>query len=175
MLHGNHITSHTHLYISLLWDVYSCISYLHFICLLLCSPHLPYTILIPLILPGECIDIWAPGENIHGLGNEDYEEITLSGTSVAAAFVSGTLSTFMEEINSHDFPQTEFSVRAKEKMLARSERDVLGNIGALSPNRILQTASSPCTSDDHCEDPKVCVGLSLGLNGACGVVSDFFN
>ena len=119
---------------------------------------------------GECIDIWAPGEDIEGLGIEDYEEITMSGTSVAAAFVTGTLSMFMEEINSHDFPQTEFSIHAKENMLRRSERDVLGDLGAYSPNRMLQTSSSPCQIDAHCEDPKKCM-----YDGACGVVSDYFN
>ena len=104
------------------------------------------------------------------MGNEDFEEIVMSGTSVAAGFVSGTLSMFMEEIASSEFHQNTFSVRAKEKMLMRSERDVLGDLGAYSPNRMLQTSSSPCQSNAHCEAPKVCM-----YDGACGRIADYFN
>ena len=39
---------------------------------------------------GECIDVWAPGEAIAGASNTgEYESVIKSGTSVAAAFVTG--------------------------------------------------------------------------------------
>lgn len=106
---------------------------------------------------GECIDIWGPGENIVGATNEDYETVTLSGTSVAAAFVSGTATMFLGEILSSDNPQSVFGTRTKEKMLTRAERDVLGDIGVYSSNRMLQTTSSACEVNAHCDAGKVCM------------------
>ena len=116
---------------------------------------------------GECIDIWAPGENIVGATNDPYETVTLSGTSVAAAFVSGSATMFLEEILSYANPQSVFGTLAKEKMLTRSERDILGDIGVYSSDRMLQTTSSQCQANWHCVSPKVCL-----YDGSCGYQTD---
>lgn len=118
---------------------------------------------------GQCIDIWAPGEDIVGANEEDFGTVTMSGTSVAAAFVSGTITQFLEEILSSETPQEMFPFRAKDKMLARSERDALGDVGVYGTDRVLQTTSSPCLSNIHCIAPKVCLH-----DGACGIMSDYF-
>jgi subtilisin family serine protease len=118
---------------------------------------------------GQCIDIWAPGEDIVGANEEDWGTVTMSGTSVAAAFVSGTITQFLEEVLSSETPQEMFPLRAKDKMLTRSERDALGDVGVYGTDRVLQTTSSPCLSNIHCEAPKVCL-----YDGACGILSDYF-
>jgi len=59
---------------------------------------------------GECIDVWAPGEDIYGASNQgEYESVMKSRTSVAAAFVTGALFLFFEEINTKEYTVEEFT------------------------------------------------------------------
>ena len=120
---------------------------------------------------GSCIDIWAPGEAITGASNEgEFETTTLSGTSVAAAFVSGASTMFLEEVFTDTTSQSSYASIVKEKMYDKAERDVLGDLGHMSRNRMLQTTSSACQSDAHCDAPKKCL-----YDGVCGILANHFN
>ena len=125
---------------------------------------------------GECIDIWAPGELIEGATNTgEYDTTVMSGTSVAAAFATGTATMFLEEIFSSDTmpsdtTQSQYPGLAKSKMFARSERNVLGDIGHKSPDKILQTTTSMCQASSQCEAPLSCL-----YDGVCGQLSDYFS
>ena len=122
---------------------------------------------------GECIDIWAPGELIQGATNTgEYDTTTMSGTSVAAAFTTGVATMFLGQILTYNTPQTRaygFADIAKEKMLNQGEKDVLGNIGHKSVDRILQTTSSACQTNAHCDPPLTCL-----YDGVCGNLADYF-
>ena len=120
---------------------------------------------------GPCIDIWAPGEAITGASNEgEFDRTTMSGTSVAASFVSGASTMFLEEVFTDTTSQSSFASIVKEKMYDKAERDVLGDLGHMSLNRMLQTTSSACQSDAHCDAPKKCL-----YDGVCGNLADHFN
>ena len=55
-------------------------------------------------------------------------------------------------------------------MYDKAERDVLGDLGHMSRNRMLQTTSSACQSDAHCDAPKKCL-----YDGVCGILANHFN
>ena len=112
---------------------------------------------------GECIDIWAPGEDIAGATNSgEYDTVLKSGTSVAAAFVSGIASLFFEEINTADFELDVFAARVKEKIVNKAEINILDDIGHGSPNRIVQTTAVRCLVNTHCQK-----GLTCLRDGTC--------
>ena len=120
---------------------------------------------------GECIDVWAPGEDIYGATNTgEYDSVMKSGTSVAAAFVTGASSLFFDEINTEIYPDPgAFTARVKDKILRKAEKDVLGNIGTASINKIIQTTASSCQIDAHCD-----YGLECLMDGVCGDMSQYF-
>lgn len=122
---------------------------------------------------GECIDIWAPGDEIVAATNTgEYDTTTMSGSSVAAAFTTGVITMMLGQILTHNTPQTRaygFADIAKEKMLNQGEKDVLGEIGHKSVDRILQTTSSACQTNAHCDPPQTCL-----YDGVCGDLSDYF-
>ncbi|KAJ9066288.1 proteinase B [Entomophthora muscae] len=79
---------------------------------------------------GDCLDAFAPGENILSLsinGNPQY----VSGTSMAAAHVSGLTAIFMSK-NENYFPFDVYDL-----LIDSSQRDVLENIGKGSPNLLV--------------------------------------
>ena len=120
---------------------------------------------------GECIDIWAPGDEIVGASNTGaYDEVMMSGTSVAAAFVSGAATHFLEEFDGLVAnTQTQWGSRVKEKMIARSERG-LGDLGHSTTNDLsLQTTASMCQKNSDCNS-----GTCLP-DGACGDMNKFFS
>jgi len=120
---------------------------------------------------GECIDIWAPGELIEGATNTgEYDTTTMSGTSVAAAFTTGTMTMFLEGILTSDTLQSQYPELAKSRMFAQCERNVLGDIGHKSPDKILQTTTSMCQASSQCEAPLSCL-----YDGVCGQLSDYFH
>ena len=119
---------------------------------------------------GECIDIWAPGEAITGATNTgEYDTTIMSGTSVAAAFTTGVATMFLGQILTHNTLQSEFADITKSKMISQGEKNVLGEIGHESVDRILQTASSACQSNAHCDAPDTCL-----YDGVCGNLADYF-
>ena len=112
----------------------------------------------------------APGASIVGASHEgEFESGSMSGTSVATAFTAGTATMFLEQVLA-DSPQSTFPLWVKEKMFDKAEKDVLGDIGHMSVNRMLQTTSSACQSDAHCDAPKKCL-----YDGVCGNLADHFN
>jgi len=112
---------------------------------------------------GECIDIWAPGEDIAGATNSgEYDTVLKSGTSVAAAFVSGVASLFFEELNTAEFGTDELAARVKENVLYKAEINILDKIGHGSPNRIVQTTAVRCLVNSHCSS-----GLTCLRDGTC--------
>ena len=116
---------------------------------------------------GECIDIWAPGEAIAGASSTgEYDTTIMSGTSVAAAFVTGATSLFLEEFLTSRRSNYRMPQMVKTKMFNRAERGILGDLGHLSVNRMLQTPSSQCQANWHCA-PKVCL-----YDGSCGYQTD---
>ena len=121
---------------------------------------------------GECIDIWAPGHEIMGASNTgEYEEVMMSGTSVAAAFVSGAATHFLEEFDGR-VPNTltQWPGRLKEKMIVRSEQGSLGDLGHSTTSvKALQTTVSVCLTDDDCN------GVTCMPDGSCGNIQEFFN
>ena len=119
---------------------------------------------------GECIDIWAPGEDIDGASNTgEYDSVTKSGTSVAASFVAGTASLFFEEVDSKIGPPSAFTARVKDKIMRKAEKNVLGNIGTASVNKVVQTTASGCQINAHCDN-----GLECLPDGTCGDMSAYF-
>ena len=94
----------------------------------------------------------------------------MSGTSVAAAFVSGASTLFLEEVSTERVSQSGFAPIVKEKMYDKAEKNVLGYLGHMSPNRMLQTTSSACQTDSHCDAPKKCL-----YDGVCGILANHFN
>lgn len=112
---------------------------------------------------GECIDVWAPGEDIVAAANDgEYESVSKSGTSVAAAFVTGVASLFFEAVNSKDQAAGDMPALVKERMMDKAELDILGDVGYGSVNRIVQTTASRCLSDGHCS-----AGLTCMPDGVC--------
>ena len=119
---------------------------------------------------GECIDIWAPGELIEGATNTgEYDTPTMSGTSVAAAFTTGVATMFLGQILTKNTLQSEFADFTKSKMITQGEKNVLGDIGHESVDRILQTTASACQSNSHCDAPMTCL-----YDGVCGNLADYF-
>lgn len=117
---------------------------------------------------GECIDIWAPGEDIVGASNAgEYESVSKSGTSVAAAFVAGAASLFFETIWSEQYPAEEFSERVKEIIINKAEINILEDIGHNSVNKIIQTTVSRCSLNSHCAPGLTC----LTRDGMCADLS----
>jgi len=97
---------------------------------------------------GECIDIWAPGEDILGASNlGEFESVSKSGTSVAAAFVAGIATLHLETVNSQEHTFEDYSAIVKDKLISQGERDALGDIGYGSVNKIAQTTASRCTGN----------------------------
>ena len=94
----------------------------------------------------------------------------MSGTSVAAAFVSGASTLFLEEVSTERVSQSGFAPIVKEKMYDKAEKNVLGYLGHMSPNRMLQTTSSACQTDSHCDAPKKCL-----YDGVCGILAHHFS
>ena len=112
---------------------------------------------------GQCVDIWGPGEDIAGASNAgEYESVTKSGTSVAAAFVSGAATLFLESSNTDELLITEVTAWVKEKMVNKAEINILGELGHGSPSKMLQTTVSKCLVNDHCD-----VGLTCLFDGTC--------
>lgn len=118
---------------------------------------------------GECVHIWSPGESIVGASHiGEYEQTTMSGTSVAAAFVSGIASTFLEELLPEE-TQEDFAPRTRFKLMKKAEKEVLGELGYTSIDLIVQTTASRCQSNSHCNEPLKCLA-----DGVCGLMSDYF-
>ena len=93
----------------------------------------------------------------------------MSGTSVAAAFTTGVATMFLEQIFTKNTLQSEFADITKSKMMTQAEKDVLGDIGHESPDKILQTSASACQSNSHCDAPMTCL-----YDGVCGNLADYF-
>mmetsp|Transcript_40789 Transcript_40789/g.85472 ORF Transcript_40789/g.85472 Transcript_40789/m.85472 type:complete len:168 (-) Transcript_40789:138-641(-) len=111
---------------------------------------------------GECIDIWAPGEDIFGASNQgEYESVSKSGTSVAAAFVAGVASLYFESVNTDLHASNTFPAIVKEKVINQAERNNLGDIGYGSPDLMAQTTASRCSSNASCGPGVKC------LDGVC--------
>ena len=134
---------------------------------------------------GECIDIWAPGDMIMGATNTgEYDISEMNGTSVAAAFVSGTATMFLEELLDRLDVGTpmeggvgvpSWPAKVKAKMLSRAEKGgtrgpILGDLGRFSPDVMLQTTSSACQANWHCDIP----GETCMYDGVCGDMSKYF-
>lgn len=97
---------------------------------------------------GECIDIWAPGEDILGASNlGEFESVSNSGTSVAAAFVAGIATLHLETVNSQEHIFEDYSTIVKDKLISQGERDALDDIGYGSVNKIAQTTASRCSGN----------------------------
>jgi len=107
---------------------------------------------------GPCIDVWAPGENVLGAANTgEFDRASLSGTSVASAFVAGTAALFFEQINTKNYSPLELSPLVKEFLINKAEINALGNIGYGSHNKMLQTTVSKCEINSHCEKGLTCI------------------
>jgi len=121
---------------------------------------------------GECIDIWAPGHEIMGASNTgEYDEVMMTGTSVAAAFVSGSATHFLEEIDGRVAnTQTLWAGRVKDKMIRRGEYG-LGDLGhGTRKNLGLQTTVSVCITNDDCPGASTCM-----MDGACGNMEEIWS
>jgi len=82
---------------------------------------------------GPCVDVFAPGVNITSAGNfsDTASAPGWSGTSMAAPHVTGWVARYMEEFPSATLAQS------KSALIASSTKDVLTDVGAGSPNRLL--------------------------------------
>ena len=81
---------------------------------------------------GNCIDLWAPGKNVKGADNGGNNDTTTgSGTSPAAALVAGMAARYLSVFPDHTPAQVEAA------LIASATPNVLSNLGAGSPNRLL--------------------------------------
>jgi subtilisin family serine protease len=112
---------------------------------------------------GGCIDLFAAGEDIVGASNAgEYESASMSGTSVAAAFVAGAATLFCEEVNPEEHEDNARAAYVKAKIVRKAEVNVLGVIGHGSPNKNAQTTASKCEVNAHCM-----AGLTCLRDGSC--------
>lgn len=80
---------------------------------------------------GQCVKEFAPGIGILSLWKgADGTTNTISGTSMAAAHVAGVAANFMSE-KSYTSPQQVY-----DDLISSSTKDVLNNVGSLSPNAL---------------------------------------
>lgn len=121
---------------------------------------------------GECVNFWAPGEDIAGASNKgEYESVVKSGTSVAAAFVAGAASLFYEEINTEEHEAEELMSVIQYRMNNKAEINILREIGHASVNKVVQTTAVRCLENSHCQAgltclrDGMCVDLSKPLKG----------
>ncbi|KAJ9061971.1 hypothetical protein DSO57_1015398 [Entomophthora muscae] len=79
---------------------------------------------------GQCLDVFAPGEDILSLSTED-DPLVDSGTSMAAAHVSGLAANVMSKIGNYN------PADVLEEIIFYSKRGVLTNVGKRSPNLLV--------------------------------------
>lgn len=81
---------------------------------------------------GTCIDLFAPGKDVKGAGQgTNSSSRTESGTSPAAALVSGMAARYLSV-----FPNAT-AAQVEAELIAKATTNVLSNLGAGSPNRLL--------------------------------------
>ena len=99
----------------------------------------------------------------------EYDAVEMSGTSVAAAFASGTAAQFLEEyLDRLDIgsSQTTWPAGVKAQMISRSEKGTLVDLGHTTiNNRVLQTTASACQRDSDCD---IQSGEKCMYDGSCG-------
>jgi subtilisin family serine protease len=85
---------------------------------------------------GNCIDIFAPGDNITsaGIGSSTATAV-MSGTSMAAPHVAGAAAQYLQE-NPSATPAT-----VQSTLITRATTGVLSNLGTGSPNRLVFTGT----------------------------------
>ena len=95
---------------------------------------------------GKCVDIFAPGLNILStyIGDSNDATATLSGTSMASPHVAGLLTYFLSlqpekgsAYASASAGQTISPAQLKQKLIDYATKDVLSDISADSPNKLI--------------------------------------
>ncbi|KAG0657624.1 serine protease [Maudiozyma exigua] len=92
---------------------------------------------------GKCVDIFAPGLNILStyIGDSNDVTATLSGTSMASPHVAGLLTYFLslQPEKSSDFYSEQIITpeQLKQKLIAYSTKNVLNDISADTPNKLI--------------------------------------
>ncbi|SMN22955.1 similar to Saccharomyces cerevisiae YEL060C PRB1 Vacuolar proteinase B (yscB), a serine protease of the subtilisin family [Maudiozyma saulgeensis] len=92
---------------------------------------------------GKCVDIFAPGLNILStyIGDSNDVTATLSGTSMASPHVAGLLTYFLslqpEKSSSFYSQQTITPEQLKQKLIDYSTKNVLRDISADTPNKLI--------------------------------------
>ncbi|KAJ9061880.1 hypothetical protein DSO57_1016117 [Entomophthora muscae] len=79
---------------------------------------------------GQCLDVFAPGEDILSLSTEG-DHLDKSGTSMAAAHVSGLAANVMSKTGNYN------PADVLEEIIFYSKRGVLTNVGKRSPNLLV--------------------------------------
>lgn len=95
---------------------------------------------------GSCVDIFAPGSNRLSTWLGTSANRSLSGTSMAAPTVAGAMALILEQYPTYSTGEV------KSRLLARSTKDELSNLGANSPNQLVFTL--PSAEEDQNNDDK---------------------
>ncbi|RHZ66096.1 hypothetical protein Glove_309g35 [Diversispora epigaea] len=87
---------------------------------------------------GECLDIFAPGQNIHSVGIQSNTDIViLSGTSQAAAHVVGTIALIISEFGNQKPDEMLFQNSVELLNYKNDKKSVVSNLKIVFTNRSL--------------------------------------
>ena len=120
---------------------------------------------------GSCVDLFAPGTNVLGASYTSSTATSVAnGTSSSAPLVTGVLALWLEK-----YPEAKANSLAKT-VVAQATADVLKDLGAGSPNRLLFSdisALEEVTASDEqlLADPSFELGELFWTSDVCSVVN----
>jgi subtilisin family serine protease len=110
---------------------------------------------------GSCVDLFAPGKDIMSLSNSsDWADAPQSGTSMAAAHVSGVAAQILE-----DHP-TWTPLQVRDAIVNDATPGVVTNAGNGSPNLLLHGWPGPVVEQGMCESQRGSIRCAVSSTGS---------